>query len=117
MIKTIVQKGPYMSVSHFGGNLPYIIPGTQAGQVRFNTNLNIMEVYDGSAWQNIEGHAEVGLNHDAERILDWANKKMQEEAEYEKMAEDHPAVRAAMEAVRKAEEQLKIVSILCKEEK
>ena len=41
-----------------------------------------MEVFDGNMWQQWSNSmANIGLTPDAERILDWAQKKMFEEAE------------------------------------
>ncbi len=116
MIKTASTTSPYLTVSTYNGNLGYISPGSQAGQIRYNTNMNIMEVFDGVAWQNISGHLDVGLSMDATQVLDWARKKMAREAELRELAEQHPTVAAALEALRNAEAQLDIVAILCKEE-
>lgn len=117
MIKTVGSTSPYyLTVSSYNGNVGYISPGAQAGSVRYNTNMNIMEVFDGVAWKNVEGHADIGLSHEAISILDWGRKKMAEEKEYELLAEKHPALQAALDELREAEAKLKIVSILCKEE-
>ena len=56
----------------------------------------------------------VGLNPDAEAILDWGRKKMQEEQEARAMAEQYPAVADAMGAVRESEQQLKTIVALCR---
>ncbi len=116
MIKTAGSTSPYLTVSAYNGNLGYISPGAQAGSVRYNTSMNTMEVFDGVVWQNISGHVDVGLSIDATQALDWAKRKMAREAELNALAKDHPTVAAALEAVRKAEEQLDILAILCKEE-
>ena len=117
MIKTIAPASPYLTVSSFPGGPGYISPGSQAGQVRYNTNMNIMEVFDGTSWKNVEGHADIGLSIEATNILDWGRKKMAEEKEYELLAKDHPALKAALDELREAEAKLKVLSILCKEEK
>lgn len=116
MIKTASSKSRYLNVYATNGDLNYISPGAQAGQVRFNTNMMIMEVFDGVTWRNASGHLEVGLTSSGEEVFNWAREKMRQELDYKELAKDHPAVAAAMEAVRKAEEQLKLIAILCKEE-
>lgn len=116
MIKTVGSTSPYLTVASFNGNLGYISPGAQAGSVRYNTSMNVMEVFDGVVWQNISGHLDVGLSIDATQALDWAKRKMAREAELTALAKDHPTIADALEAVRKAEEQLNVLAILCKEE-
>ena len=91
--------------------------------VRWNPNMNCLEVNDGSIWKTLEmSYATVGLNAEAESLLDWAKAKMQEEQEIETLAKDHPAVRIAKENLNKvkeelanAEKQLKATVILSKE--
>ena len=116
MIKTASSRSPYLNVYTNNGDLNYISPGAQAGQVRFNTNLMVLEVFDGVTWRNASGHLEVGLSVSGEEVFNWAREKMRQELDYKELAKDHPAMEAALDAVRKAEEQLKLIAILCKEE-
>lgn len=117
MIKNVTSNSPYIIVGNYNGSLGYISPGSQAGQVRYNTNMNVMEVFNGTAWQDIAGQADIDLSYDAKLVLEWGKKKMARELEMEALAKEHPTVAAALDALRKAEEQLDIVAILCKEEK
>jgi hypothetical protein len=88
-----------------------------AGMVRYNGNIQQMEVYDGATWlQLTSDHAYVGLNQSATAAITWALSKMAEEAELQHMAHDNPAVRAAYEAFKRAGEQLKTTIILSKDE-
>ena len=123
MIKGISQSGRYLQIS--GGNPmnPYISPGGQgAGMVRYNTNMNYIEVYDGMSWKEISSYANIGLTPEAESLLDWVKRKMQEEEVLISLPSDHPAVKIARQhvnlakqALKEAEEQLKITEILSKE--
>jgi hypothetical protein len=45
--------------------------------------------------------------------LDWARIKRDEESRIVALAAKHPTVANALEAVKKAQEQLQVVSILC----
>lgn len=74
---------------------PYISPGTQgAGQVRYNTNSNIMEVWDGVTWKEISNnYVSIGLTSEAEMLLDWARDKRNEDIEFKALMELHPGVR------------------------
>jgi hypothetical protein len=117
MIKGITQQGKYMYIHGGSASPPYISPGTSgAGMVRWNSNMNCLEVNDGNSWKTIDmGYATVGLNPEAEMLLDWAKVKMQEEQEMKRLAENHPAVKIALENLNKAQEQLKATVILSKE--
>jgi len=116
MIGQIQQTGKYTSIT--GG------PGTNyvnnagymgVGQLQFNTGTQRLEVYNGTSWQPLSlGTYYVGLNPDAELLLDWVSKRRDEEAEARRMAEQYPAVADALGAVREAEQQLKTVVALCR---
>jgi hypothetical protein len=85
------------------------------GDLRFNTSTQQIEFYNGQSWQTfIMAQATVGLTGQAETAIDWAHRKMEEEREARRMAEQYPAVADAMGAVREAEEQLKTVVALCR---
>jgi multidrug resistance efflux pump len=96
---------------------PYIPPGGQsAGIVRYNTNMNVMEVYDGQNWKEISNsYANVSLTGEAEALLDWARRKRNEEAELEALAKEHPAINIALANLKKAKMQLDATIILSKE--
>jgi hypothetical protein len=118
MIKGISPQGKYMYVH--GGNASTYVNGHAGaqgvGNVRYNTSSQCFEVYDGNNWQLISmDYATVGLNVEAETLLDWAKSKMQEEREMKRLAEDHPAVAVALENLNKSQEQLKATIILSKD--
>jgi hypothetical protein len=117
MIKGITPTGKYVAVS--GGQLsgPYISPGSVgAGIVRWNANTSQFEVNDGNSWQSFpSSYLSVGLNNQAEEILDWASQKMFEDRELEKLSQDNPAVKAALENLNKAKDQLRATIILSKD--
>jgi hypothetical protein len=75
-----------------------------------------MEVYDGSSWVMLASSAEVKLSPGAEEILRWGRQKMLEEQEWREMAEKNSTIRDAYEKFKQAEEQLKIVKALVKED-
>lgn len=116
MIGNIGQTGKYVVVtggpgSNYVNNAGYM----GVGQLQYNTATQRLEVYNGTSWQMLNlGTYYVGLNSDAELLLDWVSKRRDEEAEARRMAEQYPAVADAMGAVREAEEQLKTVVALCR---
>lgn len=98
---------------------PYIHTNPMAqgvGMIRYNTSSSTMEVYDGSSWLNIETHASVALNERSARGIDWAIEQMERMARLEKLAEDNPTIADALASLRHAEEQLRLVEILCEQE-
>ena len=117
MIKGISQGGRYINV--VGGNPAnlYISPGSQsAGIMRYNTNMNSVEVYDGQVWKELSnGFASVALTAEAEALLDWARKKRDEEMKLEALAREHPAIKIALENLERAKQQLDATIILSKE--
>ncbi len=115
MIKSILQSGRYLTVTG-NGAYPYISSyGMGTGNMRFNTQTQNVEVYDGNQWITCSyGSVSVGLNGDAESLLDWARIKRDEESRIVALAARHPTVADALDAVKKAQEQLQVATILCK---
>ena len=85
-------------------------PQSFTGQMRYNSQTGNMEVFDGNMWQQWSNSmANIGLTPDAERILDWAQKKMFEELELKARMERHPGLKDAWE-------KFKIMDVLTREE-
>ena len=116
MISTIGSSSSYLTVTGGMTTHPYISPGSQsAGMIRWNTNSNVIEIYNGTGWIEYRGaHATVDLNSRAQSIMRWAEEKMLREEELTKLAEENPSVATAIENVKKAEDQLDLISTLAK---
>jgi hypothetical protein len=83
------------------------------GNIRFNTTLQGLEVYDGSLWQPIQmDTVNLSLTSDAVDAIAWADQKRHEELRMQTLAEKHPAVADQLAAVREAEEKLRMVTLL-----
>lgn len=102
---------------HIGGSNGYSTPyidstRPSAGMVRYlNNNL---EIYDGNGWLTIQpSFPQVELSGHVQAIIQWAEKKMMEEARIAELAAKHPTVADALEAVKKAEEQVRVAAALC----
>lgn len=88
------------------------------GDVRFNTQMQRLEVYDGQSWLEINtSHASVGLTPDAENALDWAIRKRNEEMALEAKAKDNPAIADLLNQRKTIDEQIKVIEILTKDNK
>ena len=86
---------------------------TLVGQVRYNGSSQNMEVYDGVTWLCMSAaYPSIELSPDVQTVLNWARAKMSEEAKLEKLAADNPTLRDALDALRQAEEQVRIVAAL-----
>ena len=105
-------------VSNGNSFMPYVnMNNPSAGMVRYNGNNQSIEVYDGLNWlQMNSNNVSIDLSGSANAAIAWALTKMAEEAELQKMVHEHPAVRAAYEAFKRAGEQLKTTIILSKDE-
>lgn len=118
MIKNITASGRYVQVSG-GGSGNYINghSGLQGvGNMRYNTSTQQMEVFDGSNWIMLNmDYATVGLNGDAESLLDWARQKRNEELAWESLAKDNQAVKIALDNLEKAKRQLDVTAKLARE--
>jgi hypothetical protein len=118
MIKDIILSGRYMTVSGSGVST-YVngYSGLQGvGNMRFNTTTQNMEVFDGNSWIQINmGIASVGLNGEAESLLDWAREKRNEELAWKTLAKDNQAVKIALDNLEQAKQQLDITAKLARE--
>ena len=118
MIKNITPIGRYIAVS--GGNSSTYVNGYSGaqgvGNMRFNTSTQNMEVFDGSSWITLNmDYASVGLNGDAESLLDWAREKRNEEMKWYSLASSNEAVRIALEQLEQAKTRLELTAILSRE--
>ena len=118
MIKDIIPSGRYITVSGSSGST-YVngYSGLQGvGNMRFNTSTQNMEVFDGNSWiQIIMGVSSVGLNGEAESLLDWAQEKRNEELAWKTLAKDNQAVKIALDKLEQAKQQLDITAKLARE--
>ena len=90
---------------------------TLVGQVRYNGSSQNFEVYDGNNWLMLQSsYPTVELSPDVQVILTWARAKMANEARLEALAAKHPTVKDAVDALQRAEEQVRIVAALAETE-
>jgi hypothetical protein len=118
MIKNITPTGRYITVS--GGNASTYVNGYSGaqgvGNMRYNTSTQNMEVFDGNSWMTLNmDYASVGLNGEAESLLDWARKKRDEELTWESLAKENQAVKIALDNLEQAKQQLDITAKLARE--
>lgn len=112
MIRNITA-GQGIYVTNNGHSMPYIdMTRASAGMVRYNNNN--FEIYDGSSWIIMQSsYPQVELSGDVQAVINWARIKMAEETCIKELAAKHPTVADALQAVARAEEQVKIAVALC----
>ena len=120
MITNITANGnPLLWVSTGGSTMPHInMNAPSSGMMRWNGNNNSIEVFDGSTnlWQPMYGKtADIQLSPQIQAVMNWANLKMAEESEWEKLAKTNDAVKIALENMKKAKQQLDITAKLVKD--
>jgi len=118
MIGSVYPTGRYVQVSG-GTSSTYVngYAGSQGvGNMRYNTANQKMEVFDGSNWIQLNlGSVSVGLNGEAESLLDWAREKRNAELMWQSLAKDNQAVKIALDNLEQARQQLDITAKLARE--
>ena len=68
----------------------------EVGNVRFNTSNQSMEVYDGNNWITLySGTTFLDLSYRTKEILQWAEKKMEEDQRLEEQCKQYPGLAKA----------------------
>jgi hypothetical protein len=113
-----VYGGEFLDVSSSKGATPYInTMNPITGMVAYDGSSQGMKVFDGSGWVTVGGGvASIHLTQNAISILRWAEQKMLQEAERNKLAEKSPAIKDLMNQIKEKEEQISIVQSLIREE-
>lgn len=93
MIKGI-NGGRYVQVMNGYTSDPYISPGAVgAGMMRWNPNMNCIEISDGITWKQVMGTMpSIDLTPEATELLDWAKKKMEEEKRIDELCQKYPGL-------------------------
>jgi hypothetical protein len=118
MIKDIISSSEYLRVT--GNQTSNYVNGQSGlqgvGNIRYNTTNQNFEVYDGFNWIMINmSVANVGLNAEAVALLDWAKKQKEREEKLERLARENVTIQDALGELRRAEERVIILQILCEQ--
>jgi hypothetical protein len=113
-----VYGGEFLAVTSNKGSTPFINNSNPiTGTVAYDSNSQTLKVYDGHSFLTLGGGvANIHLTQNAINILKWAEQKMLEEAERNKLAETTPAIKDLMDQIKYKEEQIRVVQTLIKEE-
>jgi len=117
MIKSIMSSGRYMQVTNTSSST-YVngMSGLQGvGNMRYNTSSQNMEVFDGNNWVMLNmSIPSIGLNVEAESLLDWARQKRDEELELQTLAQEHPSIKDLVNDIENKKDQIKMIRTLIK---
>ena len=116
MINNVSVSSHHLYGSSSESGLPYISPSDSIpfmGMVRcVNQRL---EIWNGSNWIPLSGsYSTISMNQTSSEALDWAVKKMTEERRLAELAKNNVTVADAIDAVKKAQEQLDVIVALVK---
>ena len=115
MITSMISNSRHLVTQSVSGTYYNMSSQPMAGMLRYHSGGKV-EVFDGMSWTQISTSQTISLGPDAESAIEWALKKQREELELERLAKEHPAVKAAYENMKRAEEQLTTTIILSKDE-
>jgi len=82
------------------------------GAVRWNNSSMCFEIDAGSYWHSMPNYVNVDLDERTSKVLNWAEKKMNEEIEFKKLAEINPAVKDLLDTIEIAKQKLEMVKTL-----
>lgn len=117
IVKSVTGNYQYVTVSSHSTAPSYMDQSTTgAGQVRYNSRGQRMEVYDGNGWSYLGGDVNIDLSPNVKEVIDWAGRKMDEEQRWRAMAEKNPTIRDTYNKFKQAKEQLKMISALIRED-
>lgn len=86
---------------------------TLVGQMRYNGSSQNIEVFDGASWLIVSSsYPTIELSPHVQSIINWAQTKMAEETRLKELAREHPSLKDALDALHRAEEQVKIVAAM-----
>jgi hypothetical protein len=114
MLSTVYSNTPFIQVQ--APAIPYISNNPMAGQVRWNTQNNYMEVSNGSSWQQIGGIASINVSAEFTQIMDWAREEMTRSIKMKQLADQSPTVADALAAYELAAEKLAVIMTLADKE-
>jgi hypothetical protein len=116
MIKNITP-GTGITINHAHVSWPTFYNSSSGnslvGQMRYNGSNQNIEVYDGASWLIMNSaYPTIELDGVTQEAIQWTRRQMEEEKRMLELAKKHPTVADALEALAKAQEQVRIVAAL-----
>lgn len=73
-----------------------------------------IKFFDGTSWIAFQTYSQVEMKSEDVHALEWVRKKMQQEAELEKLAHEHPTIADLCQELKTVQEKLQVAVALCK---
>jgi hypothetical protein len=117
MINSINTGGRWLTVTGGGSGVgvskSYNSNTFMAGDMRYDLDAQCIKVFDGQTWQMLfGGSATIDLSYEAQALLDWAQRKKNEEMLLEKQAQENPAIKDLVDQIKMKQDQIKMVQVL-----
>ena len=96
-----------------GSTMPYIGFGQSSGNMRFNSNSQRLEIYDGCAWHSPSNSSiTIEFTPEIQSALEWVCRQQEKEKRIQELAKKNASVEFALKDLQQAEDRLQIVTIL-----
>lgn len=81
----------------------------------YDLDSQCVKVFDGQNWMPLGGsYATVNMTYQAQTILDWAQRKMAEEAERERLISENKHLQNAWESLKNEQDKFELLVLLSK---
>lgn len=107
MIKTTFYGYPFIYQTDNTHSLP-----NYTGAVQWNGNVKKFQVSSGSTWYDIDNQINFNIDNKVQPILEWAERKMNEEKQLSQLAETNPTIKDLVNTLRETENKIKEVKTL-----
>lgn len=84
------------------------------GTVQWNGALKKFQVSTGAGWQDIDNTINYGIDQSVVKIIEWARKKMLEEAELEQLSKSNPALADLVNTLKETQHKIDVVKAIIK---
>jgi precorrin-6B methylase 2 len=115
MMGTVISGSAHLIVSTTNPSSYVSNYGQMAGSVRYNTNTQALEVYDGINWIQQDNCTVINTTPELDRVIKWAKEKMYEEDQLHALAKTNESIQFALENLKTAKQQLNLIKILVQE--
>lgn len=109
------SNSPYIEAITGGKTTVYKAGDMNVGHVRYNTNTQSLEVYDGAGYVKLaDTYTEIKLTRETEQLLEYVRQQRDKEQELERLAQDNVAIKNLLVQIKEKESQLEMVYKLIK---
>ena len=105
MIKDIVSNSSFIRVN--SQYKQYVANnGNFAGELRFNTQNQMLEAYDGNYWVSLDHNISLENTERLSQAIEWVEQQMRADAQYLELSSKHDSVKNAYEKYLNSKKEL-----------